>query len=567
MLRSVLKQIFSSGQRITHPTGPVKKEASLEKPSKPHPLDELIDYAALLCTDVLPVETDRRVSKFCEIFSTKKAARQSTLNVFLYHADMGDAGKLDYRDIKMDTTRFDYCAVLQAFVASIRRWHPDANIFLATSKDSTFDELASAGVHVVPLDINPGQPMYERVCAMYAYTHSDAFDADTLLLDSDAFLNSNIGTYLEIDSDVAVTFRDVRGFMPVNEGVIFAKATNLEAVRLFFRRYLATYESLSNDARVNAFYGDIRKWRGGQLSLNAITRNAAPFSPYRILFLDGVRLQTWPCDPFNFSYEYGQNVGPEQLSSKVVVHLKGSRKNSLDIWNNYLAHSKHGNVSGSDRRLSLDTTYPQDYDPPENLDFGVASLTDIADHFKTDKGRIKHNYTDIYSKYFEELRKCSPFGLLEIGVACGSSLKMWSCYFGPASRIVGIDIRSECATLCGRYTNIDILIGDASTISISEEFNAIIDDGSHVSEDIVRNWSNLWRSVKPSGYYIVEDVRCTHDKRYKEIFSFTKEPSSFDRQHVVGWLDGIMRKMDFSMSDVEFIHIYRELIIMKKSDR
>ena len=34
-----------------------------------------------------------------------------------------------------------------------------------------------------------------------------------------------------------------------------------------------------------------------------------------------------------------------------------------------------------------------------------ANLTQIADHFKTDKGNIKHNYTDVYEKYFASLRQ------------------------------------------------------------------------------------------------------------------------------------------------------------------
>jgi hypothetical protein len=36
-----------------------------------------------------------------------------------------------------------------------------------------------------------------------------------------------------------------------------------------------------------------------------------------------------PCDPFNYSYEYGRQVASEDLGAKAVIHLKGGRKTDL----------------------------------------------------------------------------------------------------------------------------------------------------------------------------------------------------------------------------------------------
>ena len=212
-----------------------------------------------------------------------------------------------------------------------------------------------------------------------------------------------------------------------------------------------------------------------------------------------------------------------------------------------------------DRKYSLDTTYPEDYEPgPPNPD---ASLTWLADWYKTDKGTIKHNYTQIYEKYI----KWDIRALLEIGVACGSSLKMWSKYL-PAAEITGLDIRPECAGLCKGYHNVRIIIDDAVSWNDGQHYDVIIDDGSHVSNDIVMTWANLWKNVKPGGLYIIEDLRCTHDKAYAEHFTFPKDKDDFSRVHIIRWLDQLMRKTDYRETDIDFIHYYREMLILRKRD-
>ncbi|NJN00865.1 MAG: hypothetical protein HC793_04720 [Aquincola sp.] len=482
----------------------------------------------------------------------------------------GRSRQLAYRDVTMDVGSFDYVAILETFKACILRWHPQALIYLVTSSGSPLVRLGDERTRVVELDLPFDQPMYQRVAAMCAYAHSPAFAKDTLFLDSDAFLNARFTDYLDADYDVAVTVRSDPGLMPVNEGVIVARAERRSAVVGFFDRYLATYEVLLTDDRIQSYYGDIRKWRGGQLSLNAITRAAHPYSGQRRMSIGDARLQCLPCDPFNYSYEYGTTVAPEQLRSKVVLHMKGGRKSDLRAVRAVLGSTVAPTVKPSqpaqnsmDRKYSLDTTFPEEYFPPTPIDFSTATLTEIADHFKTDKGTIKHRYTEVYSRYLDGYRGKS-LNLLEIGVACGSSLKTWSAYLGDRSGIVGVDIRKECEALCRSVPNIRILTADAATFSSDEVFDVIVDDGSHVSKDIVLSWQNLWRQVRPGGLYFIEDMRCTHDEVYRRNFTFPKADSDFDRRHVMQWLDEQMRAMDYSKSDIDFIHTYRQLIVLRK---
>lgn len=220
-------------------------------------------------------------------------------------------------------------------------------------------------------------------------------------------------------------------------------------------------------------------------------------------------------------------------------------------------------VSAADRVYSLDTTAPVDYEPATALDYAQASLTQIADHFKTDKGNIKHNYTDVYEKYFAPLRQQPGLKLMEIGVACGSSLKMWSRYFSDA-QIVGVDIRPECSQLCQKYPNIRIEIGNATQQPFGDGWNIIIDDGSHVSADIVDAFSVNWPTLKPGGLYVIEDLKCTHNPAYPKLLPFDIPAERFNRGYFLGLINHLLMQMDWRQSDVEFIHFYREMAVLRK---
>jgi hypothetical protein len=215
-----------------------------------------------------------------------------------------------------------------------------------------------------------------------------------------------------------------------------------------------------------------------------------------------------------------------------------------------------------DRIYSLDSTPPVDYEPGFDIDYARATLTEIADHFKTDKGNIKHRYTEVYARYFEGMRE-APIDLMEIGVACGSSLKTWAKYF-PQSHVVGVDIRDACKTLCRSYPQIEILIADATALETDRMFDVIIDDGSHVSLDIVQTFVHLWPRVKPGGYFVIEDLRCTHDPHYRQIFTFPKDPAAFDREHFTRFADACQRDMDNGASEIEFMHFYRQMCFVRK---
>ena len=95
----------------------------------------------------------------------------------------------------------------------------------------------------------------------------------------------------------------------------------------------------------------------------------------------------------------------------------------------------------------------------------------------------------------------------------------------PAGEIFGFDIRPECGTLCQDLSNVSIMIEDATKLAQLNKyqsfFDLFVDDGSHISEDIVATFDSCWAWVKPSGFYIIEDLSCTYKEEYTKTFRNT----------------------------------------------
>lgn len=124
-----------------------------------------------------------------------------------------------------------------------------------------------------------------------------------------------------------------------------------------------------------------------------------------------------------------------------------------------------------------------------------------------DKGSI-HSYIPEYERLLAPYRKKSS--VMEIGLALGQSLAMWGEYFGPESRIVGVDISVvfDAAPFDSRFT---IIEADATQSSINEKigsvlFDVIIDDGSHMERDQVATFNLLKGRMNHGGLYVIEDI-------------------------------------------------------------
>lgn len=144
------------------------------------------------------------------------------------------------------------------------------------------------------------------------------------------------------------------------------------------------------------------------------------------------------------------------------------------------------------------------------------TLNDLGLKHKTDKAHT-HFYMDNYEKYFSPLRD-KPLVILELGIAGNASLLTWREYFHN-SKVYGIDINPDCAqyegAFIGSQTDLGFLQNVIDTIGIPD---IIVDDGSHVGDDMVETFKFLFPKMKSDGIYCVEDFHCAFSEHYSGKF-------------------------------------------------
>ena len=221
------------------------------------------------------------------------------------------------------------------------------------------------------------------------------------------------------------------------------------------------------------------------------------------------------------------------------------------------------------KRLSMDDTKPVDYIPESSKLEGIAkcSLPEIFDIFGSDKGTVDnaHRYGERYADILARL----PHDIVisEIGVACGASLRAFSTY-RPNGKIYGYDIRDDCSNLLSDCSNVQIYIQDCTKTSLRHSSHLIIDDGSHISEDIVETFRLNWSKLIPGGYYVVEDLACTYNTRYtqKHNQSFGRNIKN-DRLYFMRLIDTIMRACDSAGNGIKSFDYTKELLVIHKDHR
>jgi cephalosporin hydroxylase len=70
------------------------------------------------------------------------------------------------------------------------------------------------------------------------------------------------------------------------------------------------------------------------------------------------------------------------------------------------------------------------------------------------------SYFAVYDRLLQAYRERDGLIMIEIGVADGGSLIVWSEFFGPNARIIGIDLDPAAAAM--REKGFEIFIGDQS---------------------------------------------------------------------------------------------------------
>lgn len=154
----------------------------------------------------------------------------------------------------------------------------------------------------------------------------------------------------------------------------------------------------------------------------------------------------------------------------------------------------------------------------KTVDHSYEYLDTLALAAGTDKSSSFHNYTRIYSKYFDAIRN-DPIKFLEIGIYRGNSVKLWESYF-PNAELHFIDIDPgyiQYHSLRSKYHFIDASNVKSLQVfinSIEGDFDIILDDGGHQMQQQITSFQTLFPYVRSGGLYIIEDLHTSYWKEY-----------------------------------------------------
>lgn len=187
-------------------------------------------------------------------------------------------------------------------------------------------------------------------------------------------------------------------------------------------------------------------------------------------------------------------------------------------------------------------------------------------------------YDNLLGKIAEESRESTsgePLKILEIGVFKGGSLQLWREYFGPRAVIFGIDVDENCATL--GVSEAEIRIGSQSDPSFLAQvvqemggLDIVIDDGSHISSDVIFSLGFLFPYLSDGGHYIVEDLHTSYWPKWggglrrktssiealKSVIDMLHHPYFFARPR--------KRRLRIDEQSIESIHFHDSVAVLRK---
>ena len=149
--------------------------------------------------------------------------------------------------------------------------------------------------------------------------------------------------------------------------------------------------------------------------------------------------------------------------------------------------------------------------------------TTLRSRYEEHAGKVSDKwsiYLDVYQRVFQPFEK-EPVRLLEIGVQNGGGLEIWARHFRNGRQFVGCDIDPRCAALRFDDPRISVVVADANSdeaeqaiASACERFDIVIDDGSHVSSDIVKSFARYFPRLVEGGVFLAEDLHCSYWREF-----------------------------------------------------
>jgi hypothetical protein len=165
----------------------------------------------------------------------------------------------------------------------------------------------------------------------------------------------------------------------------------------------------------------------------------------------------------------------------------------------------------------------------ERVEPVLPNLTSLFSKSGSDK-YYRHHYERYYEPWLSTYRHTAGIKMLEIGAQQGKSLQVWDEYFTQPSLILGLAYGYHTEHLhknTHNLTHVQVQWGDQSQNSTMEDlvdqgpWDIVIDDGSHIPAHVIFSLFHLWKSVKPGGIYIIEDLESSYWPNGTQIYGYS----------------------------------------------
>jgi hypothetical protein len=183
------------------------------------------------------------------------------------------------------------------------------------------------------------------------------------------------------------------------------------------------------------------------------------------------------------------------------------------------------------------------------------------------------HYFPIYTRHLTPYAG-RAVSVLEIGVYRGGSMRMWSRFFGPDARLVGVDIDPVALVSAGdRYTVVLADQADPDAMrNLAQKygpFDVIIDDGGHSMVQQITSIEALFPMLNDGGVYLVEDCHTSYWEEYdggrgREGTFMEWVKTRLDDLNGYHQKDGVEPVWT---RQVDGIHVYDSVVVLDKKTR
>lgn len=198
-------------------------------------------------------------------------------------------------------------------------------------------------------------------------------------------------------------------------------------------------------------------------------------------------------------------------------------------------------------------------------------MTKLFDVFESHNGRgcgKWDNYPEIYEKHLEKFVG-KEVTIFELGVCKGGSLQVWKKYFGEKANIIGVDVdpyskyeEEQIAVYTGNVLDIELW---KNIVERHGQPDIIIDDASHIQQEVIAAFSLLYPALKDGGVYIIEDTHTAYRGNFGGgVTSPYNVVSIFGRMVNDVNVHFIEEPYTRSLIDVKSMHFYPSMLVLEK---